>query len=243
MAFTKYPAVVELEERHGVDFGGSYKTEESATQFIKYIAESQRCEFLDVLSTCNFYSILMDGSTDSGNIENEVIVVLYSVRNQEAHQVRTFARYFSVEVPKKADAQGLIRCVGESLKKLGVEDILDKTSILKAVDSSMPVLIGVGTDGAAVNISSQNGMMGRMQQQIPRLFWAWCYAHRLELACKDAFKSPLFSDITDTLLKLFYLYSKSPKKMRQLGDIVENLREVFHFPEGGDKPLRSQGSR
>ena len=31
--------------------------------------------------------------------------------------------------------------------------------------------------------------------------------------------------------------------MRQLGDIVENLREVFHFPEGGDKPLRSQGSR
>ena len=62
-------------------------------------------------------------------------------------------------MPKKADAQGLIRCVGESLKKLGVEDILDKTSILKAVDSSMPVLIGVGTDGAAVNISSQNGMM------------------------------------------------------------------------------------
>ena len=45
------------------------------------------------------------------------------------------------------------------------------------------------------------------------------------------------------LLGLFYLYSKSPKKLRELSDIVSDLGEVFEFPKGGDTPICSQGSR
>ena len=45
------------------------------------------------------------------------------------------------------------------------------------------------------------------------------------------------------LLRLYYLYSKSPKKLRELTDVVSDLKEVFEFPEGGDAPIRSQGSR
>ena len=42
------------------------------------------------------------------------------------------------------------------------------------------------------------------------------------------------------LLRLYFLYSKSP---RELSDIVEDLKEVFEFPKGGNLPVRSQGSR
>ena len=45
------------------------------------------------------------------------------------------------------------------------------------------------------------------------------------------------------LLALFYLYSKSPKKLRELSDIVSDIGEVFEFPKGGDTPICSQGSR
>jgi hypothetical protein len=62
-------------------------------------------------------------------------------------------------------------------------------------------------------------------------------------ACKDALSSQLFKDIDDMLLRLYYLYSKSPKKSRELSDIVEDLSEVFEFPKGGNMPIRSQGSR
>ena len=65
IAFAKYPALLELEERHGVDIGDAYKTKDSAAQFTKYITESQRQDFLDALSSAKFYSFLMDGSTDS----------------------------------------------------------------------------------------------------------------------------------------------------------------------------------
>ena len=73
--------------------------------------------------------------------------------------------------------------------------------------------------------------------------WAWCYAHRLELACKSALTSKLFKDVEEMLLHLYYFYKKTPKKTRELGEIVEDLKEIFELPKSGNIPVRSQGSR
>lgn len=153
--------------------------------------------------------------------------------------MKSFARYFSVEEPEKADAQGLIASLQKALRAFCVDNVLSKSSVLKG----KPILIGGGTDGASVNISGQNGMKGRLQRELPWLFWAWCFAHRLELACKDSFVSEVFTSITEMLLRLYYLYSKSPKKLRELSDVVSDLGEVFELPKGGDAPIQSQGSR
>ena len=77
------------------------------------------------------------------------------------------------------------------------------------------------------------------QQALPWLYWSWCYAHRLELACKSAFSSSLFTNI----VRLFYIYEKSPKKSHMLTNIVEDLWCVFEFPKGGHLPIRSHGTR
>ena len=91
---------------------------------------------------------------------------------------------------------------------MGVSDILDSEEVLKV--EGKPVLVGVGTDGVSVNISDQNGMRGILQCSLPWLFWSWCFAHCLELACKDSLCSHLFNDIDEMLLRLYYLYEKSP---------------------------------
>ncbi len=80
-------------------------------------------------------------------------------------------------------------------------------------------------------------MKGKLQRELPWIYWAWCYAHRLELACKYALSSQLFKDLEEMVLRMYYLYSKSPKKCR------EDLNEVFKFPKGGNLPVGSQGSR
>ena len=108
---------------------------------------------------------------------------------------------------------------------------------------SATVLVGCGTDGASVNVSDQNGMRGKLQAALLWLHRAWCYAHRLELACKYAFTTHLFHDIDDMLLRLYYLYKKSPRKCRELSDLVDHLKEVFEFPESGNLPVRAHGSR
>ena len=68
-------------------------------------------------------------------------------------------------------------------------------------------------------------------------------AHRLELAVRDALKSTTFDMIDDLLLKLYYLYEKSPKKCRELEDIVCDLKNCFNFDDNGLKPVRASGSR
>ena len=45
------------------------------------------------------------------------------------------------------------------------------------------------------------------------------------------------------LLRLYYLHEKSAKKVRQLREIVEDLKEGYDYSEGGCIPVRLQGSR
>ena len=65
-----------------------------------------------------------------------------------------------------------------------------------------------------INVGAHGGMKAKLQASLPWLFWSWYFAHRLELACKDAFISPLFQEIGEMLLRLFYLYQKSPKSRK-----------------------------
>ncbi len=237
--FMKYPAIHELEEKHGVDLGITYKNRDSAQKFVHYIADCQRKDHQHTLkSFSHFYSILMDGSTDKGLVENELFVILYCRKDDDAQEIKTCARYLCVQEPKKADADGLIECLSKALEYMGIENILDRESVLGVQGN--PVLVGCGTDGASVNVSA---MRHKLQAVLCWLFWAWCYSHRLELACKDAFTSHLFRDIDEMLLRLYYMYEKSPKKCRDLSDQVDDLKEVFELPDGGNMPVRAHGSR
>ena len=125
------------------------------------------------------------------------------------------------------------------MTRLRIGDALDSDVVL----SSKPVLIGGGTDGASVNIGQHHSMRAQLQGSLNWLFWAWCFAHCLELASKDGLQSSLFSEVEEMLLRLYYLYKKSPKKTRELESIVEELKGVYEFSGSGNRPIRSQGSR
>jgi len=75
--FAKYPVLLELEQRHEVDVGHAYNTADSARLFTSFIAKSQQQGFLNSLPAGGFFSLLMDGSTDAGNLEDELIVLVY----------------------------------------------------------------------------------------------------------------------------------------------------------------------
>ena len=183
----------------------------------------------------------MDGSTDAGNVEDELIVLVHCHMDDNEQEVTTASRFLSLHNPQSADASGLLECIGEAMHLLGVDDVLDQDSVLGV--STKPVLIGVGTDGARVNIGAHNGLRGQMQRALPWLFWSWCYAHRLELAYKAAFSSSLFESLQEMLLRLYYLYEKSPKKSRELENISTDLQQVFDLSKGGNRPIRSCGTR
>ena len=199
IAFAKYSALYNLEERHEVDLGFAYKNDVSAQSFTHYIAESQRIEFLrSFCSESPFFSFLIDGTTDSGNIEDELIVVLYCKKDDIAKEIKSCARYLSVVTPDKANTEGLVKCVKKAMTRLKIDDVLDSDVVL----SSKPILIGGGSDGASVNIGQHHSMKAQLQEGLNWLFWSWCYAHCLELASKNGLQSSLFHEVEEMLLRL-----------------------------------------
>ena len=138
--FRKYPAIHELESHDGVDLRQSYTTKDSAKSFTHYIAEVQRSAFIQRLSSTHFFSFLMDGTTDVGNVEEELIIIMSFCKDHTAREVRSFARYFNVDVPKNASADGLIACLQQTLHAFGIDDVLRKASVL----GSKHILIGGG---------------------------------------------------------------------------------------------------
>ena len=228
-----------MESRHEVDVGLAYRSDTSAQAFVHYIAQSQRDTFLRSFSEKRFFSVLMDGTIDSGNLENELIVILYCCKHEASAEVKTYARYFSVENPERANSEGFTKCLGNSLRKVGLENLKDTDKVLKM----QPVLVGGGTDGASVNIAQHNSIKHELQAALPWLYWSWCNAHRLEMAAKNSLPSSLFKNIEEMFLRMYYLYEKSPKKSQELSSVVEELKEFFEFPPCGNIPVRSQGSR
>ncbi len=62
--------------------------------------------------------------------------------------------------------------------------------------------------------------------------------HRLELALKDALKATYFATIDEMLMRLYYLYEKSPRKCSQLQNIVQEFRLCLSendLPQSGGK--------
>ena len=78
-------------------------------------------------------------------------------------------------------------------------------------------LVGFGCNGANVNMEENHGMKVLMQDEQPWLTVVWCLSHRLELALKDAFKKTYSSNVYEFLLRFYFLYCKSPKKMFRVG--------------------------
>ena len=119
-----------------------------------------------------------------------------------------------------------------------------KNSVKSIIDSEyfMAKLVGFGSDGASVNAGKKEGVKSLIQHEKPWIIFEWCIAHRLELALKDGLKGTGFHDINDLILKMYYLYKRSPKKLRQLKELVEIYSDSFDILDRGVKPKKALGT-
>ena len=231
ISFKKFPSICDLETRHGVSIGTTYTTETAAKSFTGYIAQAQRNK-LD-LEKAKFFSLLLDGSTDAGNVDNELLLVVWFDKDGVGEKVFTRTSYLCISRPATATALGEFDVIQAAAHKVGIPAINEE---------HCTKLVGIETDGAAANIAGA-GLKGLVEKELPWIFWMWCMAHRLELAVKDAFKKTSFDLVDEMLLRLYLLYENSPKKCRQLEDVVVELKECLSIEDGGTRPIRASGSR
>ena len=231
-------SLCQLEEKHGVGLGTGYKNDKACANFVRYIAEDQKVQLVNALSKAKFFSIQMDGSTDSANIEEEVFLVIYLDTHSKDGRIIVCDKFLAIRRPSRSNAEGLFECFKRALAHAGISD-----------SDWQSKLIGFGCDGTNVNLAA-NGLRGYMERSVPWVISFWCLAHRLELSLKDALtSSSLYTTIDEMLMRTYYLHEKSPKKRHELDDVVASLRQCLEEDEmpaartRGNRPLRACGTR
>ena len=203
LPFTKYSKICKLESHHGIQIGNVYTNDNAGKEMVHFIAESRREQLQSEIKKAKFLSLLLDRSSDVANIDNEMILAVWCDINGEDEKVHTRMEYFTIVQPQFCTAEGLFKVLESALQRLDI-DAITKEKCSK--------LIGLGTDGASANVAA-SGLKGLVEGRLSWVFWMWCMAHRLELAIKDALKKTAFDLIDELLLRLYYLYEKSPKKV------------------------------
>ena len=147
----------------------------------------------NLISKSNYYSVLLDGSTDSSATEQETIYILFICGGVPV------LKYFSIESVKVANSAGLKETLEKAFLQFGFKNCYDK-------------LVGLNFDGASINMDRMNGLGKLVRDEAPWVKIVHFFNHRLELAIKDAFTTAKFyHNIDEMLTKLYYLYQKSPK--------------------------------
>ena len=234
LPFTEMGPICGLEEKHGVNLGTGYKNDKACAVFAEFIAQERREALLNTISKAKFFSIQADGTTDKGNIEEEMFHVVYCDFNSDDMKVQVCNRFLAVRQPTSGNAAGLFECFKQTMEYINIPEAEWRAK-----------LVGYGCDGASVNVAC-NGLKGYFEEAVPWIIMFWCLAHRLELAVKDALKSTLFDNVDDMLMRAYYIYKRSPKKCRELEEIVTSLKQCLDdgdMPDKGNKPIRACGTR
>lgn len=199
MSFMKFPRLLELEKRHGVDLGEAYATDKKCQEFTTIIGSLLQETLIESLKNSNFLTILTDGSTDVSNSEKELIYVMYLNKNNGTVE----SKFYALKSATKCDADSLTTLICEAFTA-------NEINLTKKI-------VGFCCDGAAVNLGAKRGIAAQLRKEAPWLVAVHCMSHRLELAVKDTFKNE--HAIIEMLQALHNIYARSPKKWSELKDL------------------------
>ena len=120
-------------EKHGVGLGTGYKNDQACATFVQYIAKDQRLQLVDILSKAKYFSIQIDGSTDSANVEEEVFLALYFNPHSLDGKVHVHDKFLAIRRPSRSNAEGLFECFTRAVAHVGITDWENKLVGIRAV--------------------------------------------------------------------------------------------------------------
>ena len=170
---------------------------------ITCVGESIEDELKATLAETSDFSILSDGSTDSGVIEQELFYVLYRMRWPYIGQ-----NYLKMASVSDGTAEGLTRLLLDAVAGVGLDD------------TSKHTMVGFGADGASVNMGKKKGVAARLRVDKPWLVTVHCSNHRLKLTVKYVFAGSYYTEVFDTFTQIYYRFNNSSKRLHELAALA-----------------------
>ena len=139
-----------MQEKNNVQgIDKNYITDRAAS-VADIIGNSIKNDLKTELKSLRFYSILSDGSTDSGNIEEELVYITYLSKGTAK------LSFLSTENAQNVDANRIKECIESAFKRFDNDDCQDHS-------------VGFNVDRAAVNVGLNGGVGTLLKGKSPWL--------------------------------------------------------------------------
>lgn len=233
--YIQFPDLLETVGDMGLKLTGAFNNDRAAKVFNHILAEQMVTDLREHVKNSNFCSWLLDGSAAAKHrltYETELIYI------RTAHQLQPKTELLaivSMQPYAVVNSQNLLHALLKELLLLGDPSFKTHDAITKPVDEVesdellalfcsgdlQKKVIGGGADGASINFGSKKGLMQLYKSSSDWLVAVHCFAHRLELAAKDALM--LFHDVDDFLKELYLHFRNSHKEWSLVVKMGEHL--------------------
>ena len=157
-----------------------YTSPEMQNEIIKCMALRILRKISANLQSTQFYTVMIDETTDVSNIEQVVICLRWVSERFEARE--DFIGLYQVE---SIEAEKLYRVI---------------TNVMLRLNLAVSKVRGQCYDGASAMTGAKSGVVARMYTVEPRAVFTHCYSHALNLACADTIRQcKLIRDALDTM--------------------------------------------
>ena len=150
LSFKKMKPLCDIEEKHRVEIGASYRNDHGCASFVEAIAVDLQGKLKEKMSNAKFFSLLLDSSTDCSNTEEELFLALFFDPDSSAEEGTVHVRdnFFAVRHLVRGTGEDLYGCVKKSLTYMEVE--------------WRSKMVGLGCDGTNANIGFEVIVVSRV---------------------------------------------------------------------------------
>ena len=218
-SFKQFPKLIEMQRLNGLDMGTNLYSEKACPSIIRFIAKEMKSTMIQYIKTNSLpFSIMVDESTTAANTTGLTMDIRFNLNGQPVNFFYELIELKGTSGEEIADAIWQILTGKPSLQETSKNNFSDK--FVKTH------LKSIACDGASAMYGAYKGAVSVLSEKygVKKLLKIHCLAHRLELGINDAVDEvPAFKEFALVSAKLYALYSRSPKKLRELSAIAFEL--------------------
>ena len=179
------------------------------TAVIKHaLAPAAHKNLISKVSTSPAFSLLMDESTDRGDLKREGTLIRY----YDEATLHVTTGFLGLQEVPQATASNLFECLDFHLKQDGL---------------TYEKLIGWNSDGASVMLGKRNSVVSRLKAKQPNLYVLHCICHVSHLMIHDVVGC-IPSYIINLTENLFWWFHHSAKRVTELKSFQDWLEVEAH---------------
>ena len=179
-----------------------YTSGDIQNEMLKIMALKVTRDVAECLHNSDFFTIMVDETTDSSNREQVVICFRWVDNSCEVHE-----EFVGLYLVSSIDAATLVQVIKDVLLRMNL-------SLNKAR--------GQCYDGAAAMAGCRSGVAKMISDEEPRALFTHCYGHALNLACSDTVRNcDCMKDSLSTTYEIVKLIKKSPQRDARFQQLKE----------------------